>query len=213
MPTHLPPDEMLAEFACGATSPGVSLLIATHLTQAPESRGKVEEFERIGGILLADEEPKDMPSGALDATLSMIGDAPESLPSRKADVAPCPLPRTVLDRLGVDFDDIPWKFQLPGVSAVDVDGFEGEKVRLLRAKPGSSVPQHTHEGTELTLVMHGCLEDDGIAYSKGDVAVNDEDDDHRPRILGDEICYCLIVQQGDLKFTGTFSRVLNYLGE
>ena len=40
-----------------------------------------------------------------------------------------------------------------------------------------------------------------------------EEDDHRPKILGDETCYCLIVQQGSLHFTGRFSRVLNLLGE
>ena len=35
--------------------------------------------------------------------------------------------------------------------------------------------QHTHKGTELTLVMQGVLMDDGIKYHAGDVAVNTED--------------------------------------
>lgn len=212
MPTHLPPDEMIADYACGATSPGISLLLAAHMTQAPESRAKLQEFERVGGVLLADEPSIEMSSGALDAVLAKLDGSPD------ASIVPTlsdngPLPRPVLDQTGIGFEDIPWKFRLPGVSSYDFDGFGDETVQLLRARPGATVPQHTHQGSEVTLVMQGVLLDDGVEYSKGDVAVNDEHDDHRPKILGDEMCYCLIVQQGSLHFTGTFSRVLNLLGE
>jgi putative transcriptional regulator len=161
--------------------------------------------------MLAQEEPLDMAAGSLDAVFARIDAAP--MEPVCAERSPSPLPHPVVDRLGVAFDSIPWKFQLPGVSAYDFDGFGDEKVQLLRAKPGAKVPQHTHEGPEMTLVMQGSLMDGGIVYNAGDVAVNDEDDDHRPEIIGDEVCYCLIVQQGDLKFTGRFSRLLNYLGE
>lgn len=171
----------------------------------------MDAFEQVGGTLLADEAPVDMQSDALDAVFSRIDTLPEERPLPAP--APSPLPHPVMERLGVAFDEIPWKFQLPGVSAYDFDGFGDEKVRLLRAKPGAKVPQHTHEGPEMTLVMQGSLMDGGIVYHAGDVAVNDEDDDHRPEIVGDEVCYCLIVQKGDLKFTGRFSRILNYLGE
>lgn len=214
MPTHLPPDEILAEYASGAATPGVALLIASHLTQAPESRRRVEALEAIGGAVLSHEEPAEMSSGALDAVMAMLDATPEKVSAADAG-APRggPLPAPVLDEIGLGFDEIPWKFQLPGVSAYDLEGFAGERVRLLRAKPGSTVPQHTHEGTEMTLVFQGCLSDGGVDFRQGDVAVNDEDDDHCPRITGDDICYCLIVQQGDLRFTGRFSRVLNYLGE
>ena len=213
MPTHLPPDEMLADFARGASTPGVSLLMAAHLTQAPESREKLREFERIGGVLLAETEPEAMPAGALDATLALLSEVPDAVAPPRRRHGSGPLPQPILDQLGVDFDDVSWKFRLPGVSVHDFDGFGDEKVSLLRARPGSTVPQHTHKGTELTLVLQGCLLDNGIEYRRGDLAVNDECDDHQPKIIGDEICYCLIVQHGDLHFTGTFSRFLNYLGE
>ena len=156
-----------------------------------------------------------MAEDALDAIFSQIDCAPANDPvPQPVDLAEDgPLPGIVLEKLGVKFSEIQWKFQLPGVSAVDLDGFEGETVRLLRAKPGAKVPQHTHEGSELTLVLQGCLLDGGVEYRAGDVAVNDEEDDHRPEIGGDEMCYCLIVQQGSLRFTGRFSRVLNYIGE
>ncbi|MFK7942935.1 MAG: ChrR family anti-sigma-E factor [Paracoccaceae bacterium] len=213
MSIHVAPDELLAEYAAGAATPGVSLLVAAHLTQVPGSRERVEMLESMGGALFADEPPEDMPSDALALTMSML-DMDEEIADVSERAQPgSPLPSVVTDALGTDFDNIAWKFQLPGVSAVDLDGFGEENVTLLRAKPGSKVPQHTHEGSELTLVLQGCLSDGGIEYRKGDIAVNDEHDDHCPHITGDEICYCLVVQQGNLRFTGRFSRVLNYIGE
>lgn len=211
MATHLIPDEMLADYACGAMSPGMSLLVASHLTHAPQSRIKMRQYERIGGVLLEEEPAIEMAPSALDAVFAKIDAAPELEAHGPEPTGPLPLP--VLDAVGCGFDEIQWKFRLPGVSNYELDGFGDETVTLLRAKPGAKVPQHTHEGTEATLVLQGILMDDGVAYGTGDVALNDEDDDHRPYISGTETCYCLIVQHGDLRFTGTFSRFLNYLGE
>ena len=216
MATRLPPEEMIADFASGSTSPAVSLLMAAHLTQSPESRERLSAYEDACGALLRGETCASMGADSFDAVLAMIDADPSdtaetgSIVAAKAD---CPLPQPVLDRIGMKFDEIPWKFRLPGVSVYDIEDEGGQKISLLRAKPGASVPQHTHHGTELTLVMQGVLLDNGIEYHAGDVAVNTEDDDHRPRILGDQMCYCLIVQQGDLHFTGRFSRILNYIGE
>jgi putative transcriptional regulator len=212
MPRHMPTNEMLADYASGAASPGVSLLIAAHLTHVPASREKVNAFEAVGGALLADETPVQMSASSLDSVLSRLDDDVAN-----DDVAPAsesgPLPRVVMEAVGVDFASIPWKFRLPGVSEYELEGFQGEKVSLLRAKPGSGIPQHTHEGRELTLVLSGALQDGDQVFRAGDLAINTEDDDHKPQIIGDEICYCLVVMDGGLRFTGRFSRALNLLAE
>ncbi len=212
MTDHLPPDEMLADYACGAMTPGVSLLVASHLTKAPESRRKVQEFESVGGALLEAEDAAAMSPSALDAVFAQIDAGTPVTPKPKLPEAG-PLPAPLIDAMGIGFDEIPWKFKLPGVATYELDGYGDEDVMLLRGKPGAKVPQHTHEGMEATLVLQGVLMDGETAYRAGDVALNDEQDDHRPYIGGDEVCYCLIVQQGDLRFTGTFSRILNYIGE
>jgi len=211
MATHLPPEELLTDYARGATTPGLALLVASHLERAEESRGAVAAYERVGGALLQDSQPIEMSAGSLDAALAELDAL--SCDGVQREIEAGPLPKTLADEIGIDFADIPWKFRLPGVSEYTLEGFGGEKVALMRARPGTSVPQHTHRGPEVTLVLQGCMLDEGIEYHAGDVAVNDEEDDHRPRILGEEICYCLIVQQGDLHFTGRFSRLLNYIGE
>ncbi|MCL5777426.1 ChrR family anti-sigma-E factor [Limibaculum sp. FT325] len=211
MPKHMPTTEMLADYASGAASPGVSLLIAAHLTHAPESRARVGAFEAVGGALLADEQPLPMSAAALDDVLARLdGDDAQDAPVRHD---PGPLPGPVIEAVGRDFDKIAWKFRLPGVAECELDGYPGEKVSLLRARPGARMPQHTHEGRELTLVLAGVLQDGDEVYRAGDVAINTEDDDHRPEIIGDETCYCLIVMSGGLRFTGRFSRALNFLAE
>ncbi|MEM8595950.1 MAG: ChrR family anti-sigma-E factor [Pseudomonadota bacterium] len=219
MTTHNAPTEMLADYASGAVSPGLSLLLASHLTYSPESRAEVALYEGVGGALLADEAPAAMAATALSdalAAIDALGRETEMLsngeePASSRDIATLPQPvRDLLDEEGVALN---WQFRLPGVSEMVLPGFAGERVSLLRARPGSGIPQHTHEGVELTLVLSGALEDDGEVYRRGDLAVNTEDHDHRPRILDGETCICLVVMTGQMRFTGRFSRALNYLAE
>lgn len=212
MKSHTPPNEMLVEYASGAATPGIALLVAAHLTHAPESRRKVAELEALGGALLADEAPAVMREGALKAALGALeAGAEEPRPARGIDGGP--LPRPVIDAVGIPFEEIPWRFRLPGIAEYEIAEIEGERISLLRARPGARIPQHTHEGTEMTLVLAGTLQDQGEVYGPGELAINAESDDHKPTIIGDETCYCLVVMDGRMRFTGTFSRVLNFLGE
>lgn len=213
MPVRLVPDEMLADYAVGAATPAVSFLVATQLAKAPEGRAIVNEFEHLGGVLLQEDSAAEMASDAFEAVLASLPERPDPIASGANEEVEGPLPAPVLDRVGVPFENIPWRFRLPGVSSYDFEGFGDEKVALMRVRPGRTIPQHTHEGIEMTLVLTGALEDQGTTYLPGDVAIADESDDHHPRVVGDEVCYCLIVQQGDLRFTGPFSRFFNIFGE
>jgi len=219
MASHLPPDDLIAEYAFGASSPGVSLLMAAHMTHAPETRARVDQFEELGGIMLASGDEMEMPEGAIDMALATIEDTASGADgASRTDTAAAkpgdasPIPGVVLERAGMAFEDIPWRFVLPGLSGYEFEGFDDEHVSLLKARPGAKVPRHTHHGIEMTLVLQGCLSDGGVDYRKGDVAINDEHDAHRPEIRGDETCLCLIVRRGGLHFTGRLSRFLNYLG-
>jgi len=212
MPTHLPPSAMLADYASGAATPGVALLIATQATQVPETLERIGELERLGAALMQSEPAMELDERALDAVLAKL-DEPDAgaMTAQHHDAGP--LPQPLIDAIGRDFNALPWKFRLPGVSEYVLEGFEGERVSLLRAKPGSGVPQHTHQGRELTLILTGAMHDGDAVYRAGDLAVNDEHVDHSPRIVGDEICHCLIVMEGRIRFTGRFSRALNLLAE
>lgn len=210
---HTAPEAMLADYATGAMSPGVALLVASHIDKVGESRATVALYERVAGGLLAGEQPVAMQSDALDRAFDAI-DAPDSTGrSTRRSLDTGPLPAALIEAVGTDFDKIPWRFALPGVSELQLPGFGDERVSLLRARPGASVPQHTHSGRELTLILTGAMEDGGAVFGPGEIAVNDENDDHKPRIVGTEICHCLVVMTGSLRFTGRLSRALNLLAE
>ncbi|MDF2231339.1 ChrR family anti-sigma-E factor [Albimonas sp. CAU 1670] len=226
MMRSLPDEALLAEYAAGSLPAGLSLLVASQLTFNPEGRRRVAELERLGGALLASD-----PAGAaeaaaapsLEAMLARLdregpraeGARPAAVPPPADPGNPFPAPlRAVLSQSGVETpQDVAWKRLLPGLAEHIIEGVgdEHEEVSLLRARPGAPIFAHTHTGVETTLVLCGLMEDRGRTLGRGDVAIATDHDDHRPRIVGDETCICLVVMTGEMRFTGRLSRVLNYL--
>lgn len=212
-----PPMEHLTAYATGQLPAGMSLLVAAHLTYCPACRQAVSTAEALGGALMESEDISGVAAPDLDAVLACLGEpeveasAPRTQPTvRVADtITGSPLPRPILLAAGKDVDDLDWRFRMPGLHECRLDGFDGEEVSLLRARPGVSMLDHTHSGEEATLILSGAMQDGDITYKRGDVAVADHNDDHSPRIVGDEVCYCLYVMSGHIKFTGRLSRALN----
>jgi putative transcriptional regulator len=203
--------EILAGFAAGALSEGMSLLVASHLTYCPECRGRVAWLEALGGAVLRAGPEAELSAGCLAGALARI-DAGEGAAAAAA-ARPVDrdglLPAPLRARLGADAGDIRWRFLLPGLSEHRLEGFAGEEVRLLRARPGVRILQHTHVGEEATLVLAGEMQDGPRVYARGDVALADASDDHRPQIVGSETCVCLVVLSGPMRFTGPVGRALN----
>ncbi len=212
---HLSTDT-LASYAAGTTSEGVSLLVASHLTYCARCREEVARIEALGGSLLETETKTQTPMASegpsLEATLALIDAAPEFEIDAPQKFQGATIPGTILNAIGANEDDIKWKFRFPGVSVYDFAGYDGEKVQLLRAKPGTTIPSHTHNGEEATLVLTGQLQDGEDVLCSGDVMQADHHHDHTPKIIGDEVCICLIVMSGKMKFTGPLSRALNLFG-
>ncbi len=203
-----PSTEQLAAYANGSLADGMSLLIGSHMTYCPACRKSVEQFEALAGAVFQ-ETPAEMTLPSLDKALALL-DEPEVEEEILAE-AGSPLPLPVQKELGVKLDDIRWKFRLPGVHEHVFTGFDGESVSLMRVRPGRTMPHHTHEGEEATLIFSGEMEDDGQSFKRGDVAMADHNHNHHPRVVGDEVCYCLIVLTGAMRFTGPVSRALNLL--
>ena len=207
--------ELLAAYAAGETSPGLSLLCATQLSIDPQGAAFVSMAEEVAGQALRDESPEAVMD--LDAMMARL-DEPESEPGplRAAPAAGPPgatLPSVLRSMAGGDVDDVPWRFRLPGLSEHVVADYSGEKVSLIRGRPGARVPQHTHRGVEATLVLKGALKDGERVLGRGDVSVCGDEHDHHPQVVGDGVCYCLIVVDGGLRFTGTLGRALNLFND
>lgn len=210
-----PDVETLAGYAAGTLPQGMSLLVAAHLTYSPKSRDIVANMECAGAAAFDESPAEDLGAEAFNKTLQLIDEAPNACsvsPAQKTTYDDASiLPRILQEHLTAPLDNLPWQFCLPGLHKYSLEGFEGEEVALIRARPGAQMLPHTHTGDEATLILSGKMQDGDTVYQAGDVAQADHDDDHRPCIVGDETCYCLIVMSGGMQFTGRFSRALNIL--
>jgi len=225
MVQHRPPEELLLDYAAGNLPEPLSLLVAAHLTVCPESRREVRELENVGGALLEKIEPAEMSDAALDSVLARLEEEPAAEPPRPRGqrvaggtdhgqtrtcgtaILPAPL-RSVA---GEDITALPWRERGGSVAEVELlRDYPGYRTRLLRIRAGASVPAHTHEGREFTLVLDGSFSDHTGRYARGDVAVADSEVTHHPVAGKERDCICLAVTDAPLKMTGPLGRILNY---
>ena len=71
-PAHHIGDELLFDYATGATSEAQGLIIATHLALCPLCRDRLTEIEAIGGGVLDSLTPAELTSDAMDAVWAEI---------------------------------------------------------------------------------------------------------------------------------------------
>ncbi len=201
---------MLAAYAAGTASEGVSLLVAAHATYCAACRAGIARIEALSAALMRAD---GVTPPALDAVLARLDEpAPPEAPA--AAVAHDPvLPRPIVAAVGAPLSQIRWRFVIPGVARCDIASADDEQVSLLRVRPGCGVPAHTHTGVEATLVLCGALSDRGKLFGPGDVTLAGADDDHHPRAAPGADCICLAVIAGSLRFTGPFGRALNLFAE
>ena len=82
---------------------------------------------------------------------------------------------------------------------------------LLLVKAGRQMPSHTHEGSEVTLVLTGGFHDITGHYARGDIAIAGADLDHRPMTDEDADCLCFAVTDGPLHLTGPVGKIIDRL--
>ena len=70
------------------------------------------------------------------------------------------------------------------------------------------MPDHTHTGTELTLVLTGAFSHDGGRFACGDVEDADSTVDHQPVVEDGEECVCLVAMEGQLHLRGWIGRLM-----
>ena len=88
---------------------------------------------------------------------------------------------------------------------------KNEKLELIHVMPGAKIPQHTHEGNESFLVLHGSYSDEYGNYKAGTVQVRSDDHHHTPVGHAQTGCVGLAYTHGKIKFSGTFGKILNLI--
>ena len=213
MPDYHPGQELLMDYAAGAQREPVALLVATHISMCPSCQAEVRRLESLGGAMLETLEPEPMAEEALDHALARLESSgkAEPTPAARPSAGDPRLPRPLRDYLDGSLDGASWKRRGVFAELALLEDVPGFKTRLLRIKGGATMPQHTHEGSELTLVLAGSFRDAAGHYRPGDVALADASVDHQPVADPGEDCLCLAVTDAPLRLTGTFGRYLNFL--
>lgn len=200
MIAHHPSEETLGLYAFGRLGAGMSLVMGAHLRACAHCRAAVEGLEAAAGALLETAEPTALPGDALTRTLDRLDDPAPPEPA-KVD----------LDRLirkGV------WLPAAPGLAFKSLGRYAdpGERLYLLKAKPGTALPEHGHDGCERLVVLEGAFDNGGQILSAGDFTECDETMVHQPGALSHQGCVCLAATDGRLKFTGLARLVQPLLG-
>ncbi len=214
IPQHHLSDDLLAGYAAGSLDEASSLFVASHMTLCPECRRRAAMLDEVGGIFLEDIAPVEMSAGALDSVFSMAeapaNDEPVSLAGGRTTVTGKELPAPMRRYYGCDLDGIAWERQGGGVSVATVPGLkDGSHAFMLKVEAGRAVPQHTHRGNELVMVLKGAYSDNAGRFGRGDVELADGDVVHQPKAEIGEDCICLAVTDAPLKFTGSVGWLLN----
>ncbi|SFT33812.1 ChrR family anti-sigma-E factor [Sedimentitalea nanhaiensis] len=201
--THHPSDAMLAAYAAGNLPHPFAVVVASHVSLCGQCRATFEAHQAVGGVVL--EESHAVPvSPSLRENLFAQLDAPFA-------------PEPVYERSGVYPGPVMeafkgraprWKTLGMGVRqdilSRDVNG----SVRLLYIPPGQAVPDHSHGGLELTLVLQGSFSDETGRFGVGDLEIADEALEHTPIADEGEACICLAATDARLRFRALVPRLL-----
>jgi putative transcriptional regulator len=199
---------LLASYAAGALNAPLHALVFSHLALSPQNRAFVAALEGIAGGALGAAPPQ--PLSARDRMLAAILSEGEqrgaAMPGAGSGdpVFPEPLRRLV----GRGSGEIPWRFKLPGIREYRVADTDAGEAVLYWVKAGRRLPQHTHEGDEVTLLLKGGFTDALGHYRRGDIAMGDSELDHTPVADRDEDCICFAVTDAPLQLTGPVARLL-----
>lgn len=229
-----PSAQQLVSFVDGDLSPAVSLMVSAHCDMCSTCQRFVEqETERLAGSLLEDNGFKQVDLKAdYSAMIAQITQSPSSVeadtgenqkqPNRKQcestqvsiaakgsielDGRNFVLPRTLqryIEKTGGWSSLVGKLWQAP----VDL-GSQGVANFIYMGK-GGSVPEHTHRGTEYTLVINGEFSDGLNNYDSGDFIFMDGQSTHTPRSDNTQGCLVFTIVDQPLHFTSGIARLLN----
>jgi putative transcriptional regulator len=208
-------EELLLRYAAGQLRPAPALVVASHLAMSSSSRRFVSGLEGVGGAILDEEPLAELSAGLFERTLAELDTPvrPESIsPARSHEALnmgvaiPEPLARRSIG---------PWKWLGPGLrfARVDLPEDSDHNLILLRVPAGRALPEHSHSGEELTLVLKGSFHDEIGRYGAGDLILEDVHTDHTPVVDMDGECICLAAIEGPMKIKSWLGRMVQpFLG-
>ncbi len=208
--THHPDGSTMMSFAAGALPEALSAVVASHAALCPSCRASLRFMDRLGGAALAAvaEVPLSRPGVAVPPMADP--DTPDAAAEVHRPTQPCETPEVLSQVLQGDFSSVRWRRLGLGVWHVPLplSSPGSGALRLLKVAPGLAMPDHGHNGSELSLILSGSYTDKVGRFAAGDVADLDEDDEHMPVADTGTGCVCLIASEQPARFKGLFARIV-----
>ena len=199
-------DAVLMAYAAGTLPEAFNLIVASHVSMCDDCRARAESFDALGGELLEGDDNVALSADSLAATLALIDGGEPDQPSR-IKVPGGVLPQPLQDYVGGDLDAIKWKPVGMGVKQAILPTSKDATARLLLIPAGMAMPDHGHQGTEMTLVLKGAFQDEEDYFARGDVEIADSDLHHTPVADIHEDCICLAVTDAPLQFDRLIPKI------
>jgi len=201
--THHISQDLLAAYAVGHLPKAFSVVIAAHISLCDECRASYEALQALGGAVMESTGSEKVSDRLLTSVLDRLDDDwDDETAYERSGIYPGPVMETMNGR------QPRWKKLGMGVKQdillADAEG----SVRLLYIPPGQAVPDHGHNGQELTLVLQGSFSDETGHFGVGDLEIADESLEHTPIAEDGVACICLAATDASLKFNAFFPRLL-----
>ncbi|MEX0969993.1 MAG: ChrR family anti-sigma-E factor [Paracoccaceae bacterium] len=204
--THHTPDALLAAYASGNLAYPYALAVAAHVSLCMDCRAALEAHQAAGGAVLESTGPAAMTAGKREALLDRL-DAPHKPAHvfRPSGIFPGPIMQAL------NGQPPRWRSLGMGNRQCILSANRQGSARLLYIAPGQAVPEHTHNGLELTLVLQGSFSDSTGRFGVGDLEVANDDLDHQPIADEGAPCICLAATDAPLRFSSLIPRLLQPL--
>ena len=221
-----PSTDLLESYVEGSLNSSVSLMVSAHCDMCEQCRSFVErQTEVLAETILDGVDDASFASGEFYDMLSSITQQPSARPLDEAESKLPHLNRASGVKSTIELDGR--TFNLPRTLRRYVDktgNWTGLVGKLWQAPVelgnqgvanfiymgrGGSVPEHTHRGTEYTLVIDGEFSDGLEKYDTGDFIYMDGDKTHSPKSDASEGCLVFSIVDQPLHFTSGFARLLN----
>ncbi|KIC15990.1 ChrR family anti-sigma-E factor [Leisingera sp. ANG-Vp] len=204
--THHIPDAMIAAYAAGSLPHAFAMVVASHLSYCRDCQAALGAHQSAGGALLETAQSEELSPGMKASVMAML-DEPA-------------MPEPVYDARGIYPGPVMqalkggaprWRTLGMGVKQNILYEGDGGSARLLYIPAGQAVPDHSHNGLELTLVLQGSFSDETGRFGVGDVEIGDEDLEHTPVADAGDPCICLAATDAPLRFNALMPRLLQPL--
>lgn len=206
-------EDLIFGYSAGSLPEAVNLIIATHVSMCDDCRAAVEAHDAVGGALLEQTHSIHVSDACLDGALALIrGTDPVAPSAARFDPVDPIAPKPLLDYIGGSLDDVKWRPLGMGVKQAILNTSPEATARLLYIPAGTAVPDHGHNGLELTLVLKGAFQDEEDRFGRGDIEIADADVHHTPVADFSEDCICLAVTDAPLRLKGLARLAQPFLG-